>query len=400
MSYPNLKLSDFCITSSGGTPSRAKSDKYYDGGTVPWVKSGELRESLITTSSERITPLALKESSAKLVPKGAILLAMYGATVGRLGILGIEAATNQAVCSIIPDPKIADTGYLYRVLRSRVPSLVSQASGGAQPNISQGLIRQIQIPLPSLEEQRRIAAILDQAEELRAKRLAAIALLDQLPQAIFLDMFGDPVSNQKDWPVADLASLARQKPNNGIFRKNPDYLLPNEGGTPVVWVEELFRPHPIDTTHSRKVVPTEAEVIKYGLEFGDLLFCRSSLKLDGIAFSNVYLGENKSALFECHLIRISPDLTCVNSLFLNEQLRLPSMRERIKARAKTATMTTIDQAGLGATIVAIPPVNLQNLFAERLLTIQRAKATHLSALAELDALFASIQTSVFSSQIS
>ena len=206
------RLSDFCTTGSGGTPSRSKLERYYEGGTIPWIKSGELRESVINRAEECVTDAALKESSIKLVPAGAILLAMYGATVGRLGILGIEATTNQAVCHIIPDPKIAVTRYVYHALSSQVPNLISMGVGGAQPNINQGIIKSLPVPLPPLPEQRRIATILDKADALKAKRREALAQLDSLTQSIFIEMFGDPMVNQKGWPMtkfSDVGSLDR-----------------------------------------------------------------------------------------------------------------------------------------------------------------------------------------------
>ncbi len=109
----------FCRTGSGGTPSRKKMSQYYSG-TIPWVKSGELREAIITSTEESVTDIALKETSAKLIPSGALLVAMYGATIGRIAILGIEAASNQAVCHIVPDLDIADQRYLFYALRQQV----------------------------------------------------------------------------------------------------------------------------------------------------------------------------------------------------------------------------------------------------------------------------------------
>jgi type I restriction enzyme, S subunit len=196
-SAPNTEhyIGDFCETGSGGTPNRSVSEYY--GGSIPWVKSGELREAVVTKTEEMITETALKNSSAKLIAPGAILFAMYGATVGRMAMLGVEAATNQAICNIRPDPKRADVQYVYRALQARVPELIAKATGGAQPNISQEKIRQTKIPLPPLSEQKRIAAILDQADALRQKRKKAIALLDSLTQSIFLDMFGDQSEGPK-----------------------------------------------------------------------------------------------------------------------------------------------------------------------------------------------------------
>jgi len=138
-------LGDFCETGSGTTPSREFQGRYYTQGTIPWVKSGELRESLIMKSEEHVTEAALRETGLRLVSPGTILLAMYGATVGRLGILGVEATTNQAICHIVPDRRRADSRYLFHALRSRIPDLLHQRVGGAQRNINQRIIRSLTV---------------------------------------------------------------------------------------------------------------------------------------------------------------------------------------------------------------------------------------------------------------
>lgn len=206
-----LRVAEFCDTGSGGTPPRDKMDRYFKNGTIPWVKSGELRESIIYDTEEKITEAALAETSVKIVPPGGLLLAMYGATVGRIATLGVAATTNQAVCHIVPNPSVAESRYLYYALRASVPTLVQRRVGGAQPNISQGIIQDLEVPLPPLSEQRRIAEILDKADALRAKRGAALAQLDTLTQSIFLDMFGDPVTNPKQFSVRPLGELIKLK---------------------------------------------------------------------------------------------------------------------------------------------------------------------------------------------
>ena len=123
---------------------------YFDGGTIPWVKSGELRESIINATEEHVTDAALKDTSVKRVPVNALLVAMYGAAVGRLGILGVQATTNQAVCHIVPDPLRADVRYLFRVLETKVSEMLQRTVGGAQPNINQGIVRDLRVPLPPL----------------------------------------------------------------------------------------------------------------------------------------------------------------------------------------------------------------------------------------------------------
>ena len=200
------KIQDFCITGSGSTPSRSRLEEYY-GGNIPWVKSGELKNNIVLNTDEHVTDEGYKAARLKLVPKGAILVAMYGATVGQISELGLNATTNQAVCHIIPDPELCNSSYLKSYLKSRIRELQDKRVGGGQPNISQQIIKTLQIPLPPLEEQKRIADILDKADALRQKRKQAIAKLDTLLQSIFLDMFGDPIINPKGWEVITLKEL-------------------------------------------------------------------------------------------------------------------------------------------------------------------------------------------------
>jgi len=151
-------IGEVAETSSGGTPSRNK--KEYFVGNIPWVKSGELKDNIIYDTEEKITEIGLQNSSAKLFPKGTLLIALYGATVGKTGILGINATSNQAVCAISSRKDLIDQKFLQHYLIFRRRQLISISSGGAQPNISQEIVRIFRIPLPPLPEQQKIAEIL------------------------------------------------------------------------------------------------------------------------------------------------------------------------------------------------------------------------------------------------
>lgn len=154
-----IKLGEIFETSSGGTPSR-KNKALYSGGDIPWVKSGELSLGIIRDTEEKITETALKKSSAKLFPAGTLLIALYGATIGKLAFLGVEAATNQAVCGIFKNKEISHELTYYYLLH-RKPSLIKSAIGGAQPNISQRILRDSSFPIIPLPEQRAIVTKLD-----------------------------------------------------------------------------------------------------------------------------------------------------------------------------------------------------------------------------------------------
>ncbi|WP_440441407.1 restriction endonuclease subunit S, partial [Paraprevotella clara] len=138
---------------SGGTPSR--SNKSYYGGSIPWLKTGDLNDGLILDVPERITEEAVANSSAKINPTGSVLIAMYGATIGKLGILTFPATTNQACCACIEFCGITQL-FLFYFLLSQRKTFVSKGGGGAQSNISKEIIVNHNISLPPLAEQQRI----------------------------------------------------------------------------------------------------------------------------------------------------------------------------------------------------------------------------------------------------
>ena len=388
-----VSLQQICDIQIGKTPSRSVPE--YWGGELPWVTISDFAAGrIVTTTKERITKIGAAKSGSKRIPQGTLLLS-FKLSLGKRTVSGCELFTNEAIAALhVLDYDVADRDYLYWALGSiDYDRLVDRAAKGK--TLNKAKLKILQIPLPPLAEQKRIAGILDAADALRAKRREALAQLDTLLQSTFLDMFGDPVTNPKGWEVRSLGDLAVEKPNNGVFRRNHEYSESFDSGLPVVWVVELFRGNHIDVSESRRLQATQAEIEKYGLLPGDLLFCRSSLKLDGIAYNNVFLGEREEALFECHLIRVSPRTDVVNPMFLNLQLRSVPMRALLKSKSKTATMTTIDQKALSSVEVVVPPGGLQSRFAAIVESVEHQKSSQRAHLAELDTLFASLQFRAF-----
>lgn len=155
--YTLKNVSQLCKISSGGTPSRSKPNYY--GGNIPWIKTGELNDTIINDTEEKITNIGLQNSSAKLYPVGSIVIAMYGATIGKTAKLGIEATTNQA-CAVLfnINNDIVDTDYLWEYMQSQTDNLKQKAYGSAQPNLNAGIISDYLIPIPPLEVQKEIVA--------------------------------------------------------------------------------------------------------------------------------------------------------------------------------------------------------------------------------------------------
>lgn len=387
-----VHISDFCTTGTGGTPSRSNMERYYEGGKIPWVKSGELRETVIYDTEEHVTEEALQEAHLKLVPSGALLLAMYGATVGRLGILGTSATTNQAVCHIIPDPRIADVRYLFHSLRSQVPNIISRGVGGAQPNISQGIVKNLKIPIPPMEEQKRIADILDRAEALRAKRRAALAQLDELTQSIFIDIFGDPVNNPKGWPICNIGDLL-ESASYGTSEK-----AGTTGKYPVLRMNNITRTGEMDLTNLKFMDLADNQKERYLVRVGDVLFNRTN-SAELVGKTAIFRKEKKPMAYAGYLIRLR-----VNNQndpeYLSGFLNTGYSKRMLRGMCKSIIgMANINATEIQAMKIPQPPLELQNEFSRHVSTIEKLKATHRASLAELDDLFASLQYRAFRGEL-
>lgn len=160
------KLGEVAETTSGGTPSKTHAE-YYEGGTIPWLRSGEVSQGLIYETELFITQAGLDNSSAKIVPVNTVAVAMYGATVGEVGIIKAPMCTNQAVCNIFPNENFT-SAYLRYFLMAMKPKYTEVAAGGAQPNISQAIIRDTLVALPPLAIQQSFAAQIEAIEQQKA----------------------------------------------------------------------------------------------------------------------------------------------------------------------------------------------------------------------------------------
>lgn len=263
--YPTYKLGEICETTSGGTPNR-KNDAYY-GGTIPWVKSGELGKGIIYDTEEKITEQAVKESSAKIFPKGTLLIALYGATIGKLGFLGVPAATNQAVCGIFANEKI-DLQFLSYYLFHKRNDLIAQGTGGAQPNISQTILKNLPIPLPPLTTQH---AIVTRIETLFAELDKAVEHLCTAQQQIktYRQAVLNHWLNNEDgkWEMVKLGEVAEMCLGKMLDKnKNKGTFQPYLRNVNVRWGQ-------FDLDDLLEMKFEESEKDKYGIRKGDLIMC-------------------------------------------------------------------------------------------------------------------------------
>ena len=185
------RIGDVFTTYAGGTPLKSQKD-YYEGGEIPWLRSGEVCKKYISETELYITQKGMDNSSAKFYPENTVVVAMYGATAAQVGILKIKATSNQAVCGIIPHKDFIPE-YVYYWFLFVQDDLASQAQGGAQPNISQIKIKNVLIPIINKEEQKRIVSHLDKlSSKVRAieeKYQKMVEECDALKQAMLRDVF-------------------------------------------------------------------------------------------------------------------------------------------------------------------------------------------------------------------
>jgi type I restriction enzyme S subunit len=291
-----IKLGEICFTTSGGTPSR-KVPNYY-GGTIPWVKSGELDKGLILATEEKITEEGIKNSSAKLFPKGTLLIALYGATIGKLAFLGIDATTNQAVCGIHKSEAI-ELKFLYYYLTIQKNNLIRQSIGGAQPNISQSIIKNLKIPLPPLPEQHRIVAKIEELFSSLDKGIESLktaqAQLKVYRQAVLKWAFEGKLTNPnvKDgelpegWKIEELKEVTIKAKKVKVKEQEPnkEFLYIDIGAIDNSTLKIISH-----KKYQWKDAPSRAQQI---MEFGDTLFSTVRTYLRNITYVDKEIYHNQ-----------------------------------------------------------------------------------------------------------
>ena len=359
------KLGEVCNTSSGGTPSKSHSE-YYDGGTIPWLRSGEISKGNIYETELFITEEGLKKSSAKIFPINTVVIAMYGATVGQIGILKKEMSTNQAVCGIYPND-VFSPDFLAYVLKNKKEKFILLASGGAQPNISQTIINQTYIPVPPLSEQSRIVEELDLLSNIIEKKRQQLSELDNLAQSIFYDMFGDPVTNEKGWEVKTVGQLFELKAGKAIKAKE----LANEyeDGLYACYGGNGIRGYIPKFSHSG---------------------CYPIIGRQGALCGNVNLAKGDFYATE-HAVVVSCNGNA-DAVWTYYCMVLMNLNRYAKGVAQPGISVNV----INAVNIILPSLELQQLFAQKIKAIEKQKALIKQSIAETEELFNSRMDYYFS----
>lgn len=373
------KLGEVFQTSSGGTPSKSHNE-YYEGGEIPWLRSGEVSQGDIYATELFITQEGMNNSSAKLFPCNTVVIAMYGATVGQIGILRNEMCTNQAVCGIFPNDSYKPE-FLKLVLTAQKREYLKLAVGGAQPNISQQIIKDTLIPNIPLPTQQAIVSELDTLSSIIAECKETLKDYDALEQSIFYDMFGDPVKNEKGWEVKKLGEICTFK--NGVnFSKN-------DKGTQYkfIGVSDFQDKKEIQARELDSILIEEKISEEYYLKDGDIVFVRSNGSKSLVGRNVLVHIQDEVVIFSGFCIRARLHDKQMTPLFLLHILKSDGIKSQISNSGRGCNISNLNQKILDSINIIAPPLPLQQSFATKIEAIEQMKAETKEALQEAETLF-------------
>ena len=357
------KLGDICDFISGGTPSKSKIE-YWKDGKIPWIKISDFKKKYIKISDEKITKSGLENSSAKILKKGTILYTIF-ASVGKVAILDIEAATNQAIVGIdLKGNNLLDKDFLYYFLCSIENNIKKQARGVAQNNINISILKNISIPILSMSLQKNIVKTLKKLEDILENFKQKKLLINFLNKSLFTRMFGTPEYNEKGWNFISLKDISYTKGEYGSNKPAINY----NGGYRYIRITDINATGELKT-EKVGVSDEEIEAQKYALKENDILFARSGATVGKNFLYNKKYGK---CIFAGYLIRFKLNPHLISTKYLKIYLDTNYYWNWVKNCQNIVAQPNINAKQYGEDLkIMLPPIELQNKFAERVEKIEK-----------------------------
>jgi type I restriction enzyme S subunit len=329
------------------------------------------------------------------------MIGRYGPPLFQI-LRGLEGAYNVALMKAEPkNTAILNTEYLYYFLRNQklfdYVVFNSERTAG-QDGVKKELLETYKIPLPPLEEQKRIAAILDKADAIRRARKEAIALTEELLRSTFLDMFGDPVTNPKGWEVVKLEKILGEPFQNGAYFPKDKYSNGNNS-IEMIHMSDAFYGVALPG-NLKRVLASKKEIGQYGLTEGDVLINRRSLNYEGSAKPCLIPNLKEPLIFESSLIRVRVNRDIIDPIFFYSYMLQPRARAAFVFPYVTkSTISGINQTGLKQVKLTVPPIELQLQYKQFYNQVTCTTIKHENSLERINNLFNSLLQKAFRGEL-
>lgn len=365
MTWTTARLEDVAQVLGGGTPSRTETENF--GGGIAWATPTDvtaLNGLYISSTKETVTDTGLLNSSTKLMPPGSVLLTSR-ATIGFTAVAQVPICTNQGFVNFVCGDYLLPE-YLAYWLRTQREKMLQHAGGTTFKEIARSTLRKFEISFPSVTEQRRIADYLTRAEGIVRLRREAQKKAQSIIPAIFLDLFGDPISNPMSWPIVALAEVSEVI--SGVAKGRA--IAPGEAiELPYMRVANVKDGH-LDLSEVKTIQIKQSELRKLRIQVGDLLMTEGG-DPDKLGRAALWAGEIDPCVHQNHIFKVRSDRTRI----LPEYLRSLASSAYGKAyflsvAKKTTGIASINKTQLSAFPVPLPPIEQQLVFAERVMAVE------------------------------
>jgi type I restriction enzyme, S subunit len=384
-----VALGELVTIKGGGTPD--KSIPAYWGGSIPWASVKDFKSTELSSTEDQITELGVANSATNIIPAGTIIVPTRMA-VGKVAINTIDLAINQDLKAIFPGPKL-DGRYLLQALLAGAPKLIEQATGATVKGIKLDVLKALTIPVPSLDEQRRIANILEKADTLRCKRKEALVQLDQFVRSIFYEAF--IAQSKLEWPVTTISDVA-SKIRTGPFGSQLLHSEFVENGVAVLGIDNAVQNE--FAWDERRYISAEKyrQLERYTVRSRDVL-----ITIMGTCGRCAIVPDDiPTAINTKHLCCITLDETKVIPEFLHSAFLMhPLILGQLESGAKGAVMPGLNMGKIKSLVFPIPPISIQNLFRTRMVEVKKLRKLYRAQIILLDDLFSSLQHRAFRGEL-
>lgn len=384
-------LRDLVTFKGGGTPSKQVVE--YWNGDIPWATVKDFTSTSLSATQDFISQVGLRNSAANLIPKGHVIIPTR-MSLGKAAINTVDLAINQDLRALVPKIPL-DTRFLLHAILSLKDEIIRKGSGATVKGITQDELYKLEIAFPPFDDQIRIAHLLGKVEGLIAQRKQHLQQLDDLLKSVFLEMFGDPVRNEKGWSIKPLTTYMNEQPNNGLYKPQSSY----GSGTKIIRIDSFYDGLVQNIGGLKRVEITESELLKFEIRSFDVLVNRVN--------SIEYLGKigvvpmiSEPMVYESNMMRFRLNHEAMLPVFLMYFWRTPCLKSQLNSRAKKAVnQASVNQQDVLGLLVPGPPIELQKKFVSIFEKVEGIKSRYQQSLTDLEDLYGALSQQAFKGEL-